>query len=433
MKKIILTINVMLALSTAKAQLFSHLGAGLYKDALSMTTDEKGNVAALTPGKLDSFEFHLYHKNTNKWSRLNSAKMDPSLDIEYGNLFLVNDTIYCTINNVLSTKSKNLLRITASSVDVFANVYGFSFNCNFLGNKMVLTGQFDSIEYNGVTYKIRNQAWLDGKVWKPTSFSDNIVQHQCSYPILAIKGDTLGYIRRIDNKHYLKRYTLSGYQSNLLVKTHKTPYDSSSLFALPSGFILAVDKNDTLLNISGNTIKALKPNNNFRFIFGMAGYGDKVIFLSKDKFMYQWNTLTDNVIQLYNLNDLSWSNCSRFIRNTDKEFILGNYKYDIEHNGINYSRIAKINSGSATASIDNSSQIKIDQSWRIFPNPAEENINIGYIQKPLSFTVFDAQGRIVWKQAQKISEKIQIPTEQWNRGIYMITDSDGNTGKFILR
>jgi hypothetical protein len=47
--------------------------------------------------------------------------------------------------------------------------------------------------------------------------------------------------------------------------------------------------------------------------------------------------------------------------------------------------------------------------------------------------VFDAQGRIVWKQIQKTSGRVQIPTTHWSRGIYILLDSDGNTGKFMLR
>ena len=347
MKKLIFAINLLMVLSTAKAQLFSHLGAGLNKQILSMATDQKGNVAAITPGKKDSLELHIYRKTTNQWSRLNAIKGNELGNSNIVNCFLVNDTIYTFYKNTGDMFRGAVLRATGASVDVIADVYGIyscQINVNLLGNKMVLTGQFDTIKYNGVNYIIKNQAWLDGNVWKPTAYDDFVSHYESGYPILAIKGDTLGYIKRINNKHYLKRYTLSGYQSNQLVKTS---YDTSYLFALPSGFIFAIYNNDTLLNISGNTVKGLKPNKYFRSVSGMAGYDNKVILLSEDKFMYQWNRLTDEVIPIYNFIELYYLYSNRYIKATDKDFILGNSQ-DIEFNGINYNRVAKINFNSVS-------------------------------------------------------------------------------------
>lgn len=345
MKKIIFTLKLLLFLSSAKAQLFSHLGNGLNKDIYSLTTDDKGNVAAVTNITNDTFsifQFNRYDKSANNWSKLNTAKGNALWNFNFGNCLLVNDTIYSFYNNTGNFYRNALLRATASSVDVIANVYGYSFYVNLLGNKMVLTGIFDSIAYKGVTYKIKNQAWLDGNVWKPTAFNDRIDRFS-SY---AIKGDTLGYLQIIGNQHSIKRYTLSGYSSIQPVKLHiPSQYDTALLHSLSGGFLFSTYNNDTAILISGSIVKKLPPNNLINGMHTLANYDDKILFLSNDNLMYKWNINTNEIKPIYKIGGIKWN--VEFIRSSGKEFIFSN-SLNIDYNGINYLKVARINYDSAT-------------------------------------------------------------------------------------
>lgn len=336
MKKLIFTFKIVLLMSTAKAQLFSHLGNGLSKDIYSLSTDDKGNVVAVTNIANDTFnifQFNLYQKSADKWSQLKTVKGNLVWNFTNKNCCLVNDTIYSFYNNTGNLYRNDLIRITASSVDVIANVYGRFFHVNMLGKKLILTGEFDSIGYNGITYKIKNQAWLDGNVWKPTAFNDKIgFQFWDAY---AIKGDTLAYVNA---QCTLKRYTISGYSSIQIIKFQNPP-DTVLLHSTSDGFLFSTYNNDTAILISGSTAKKLPPNKLLKGMLTLANYDEKILFLRNDNLVYKWNIKTNDIKPIYITGGYWWK---KFIRSSGKEFILVNSP-NIEYNGINYLKVARIN------------------------------------------------------------------------------------------
>ncbi|MBX3164061.1 MAG: T9SS type A sorting domain-containing protein [Bacteroidetes bacterium] len=65
----------------------------------------------------------------------------------------------------------------------------------------------------------------------------------------------------------------------------------------------------------------------------------------------------------------------------------------------------------------------IQHNITVFPNPANESVNIAYKVKngePLTVVMRDALGRIVYTGKVKANETLQIPMNTISNGVYML-------------
>jgi hypothetical protein len=77
--------------------------------------------------------------------------------------------------------------------------------------------------------------------------------------------------------------------------------------------------------------------------------------------------------------------------------------------------------------------ISSNAEWRVFPNPANDVIRIDGIKGKKQFNIYNSQGRMVYSSSGAAGSELLIDVQKWSRGLYLITDSDGNSGKLLLQ
>jgi hypothetical protein len=79
------------------------------------------------------------------------------------------------------------------------------------------------------------------------------------------------------------------------------------------------------------------------------------------------------------------------------------------------------------------SRLNSNAEWRVFPNPANDVIRIDGIKGKKQFNIYNSQGRMVYSSSGAAGSELLIDVQKWSRGLYMIIDSDGNSGKLLLQ
>lgn len=328
MKKYVLTIILSALASMADAQLFSPLGKGIYNYQVAFGSNERDKVVSVTKRKInsDTLTVNLYDTKTKIWTVINTFSAnqfnipDNYCEITVGE----GDTAYLSSYRSSSFELV-VLKVYSKKVVEIAKFKGISkwwaSNIYNINDKIVLTGIFDSMYFNGKWTFQRNAAYLDKGEWKSLPFTPNVPAQ------LKYHGDTIAFIDY--DKKLLKRFTFNGHKDSFVVPMSGIGPWESFLNVVDNQFIINQDYWDTVAIIIGKSVRLQKLPETNAIEMQIAGVGNQAILKCGNGFLYNWKVGSDTLTPVYQFNTGRPSKDSAYrIINLDSGVVLSANKLE---------------------------------------------------------------------------------------------------------